>query len=568
MALANLPSRNERSAPSFDETQPEELDRYFEELQALFDRYQIGDAADKKIAAVKYLKITTVSLWKTTIAWTDQTKTYEEFVTEIFTLYPGAKGDRTYTLQDMDLTIGQYARAGILTALDLGEYYRRFLLISRYLISKGRLAVQEQSRFFFRGMQGQLEARVRQRLQQKFIDHFPDDPYELADIYDAASYVLMGSASTGTPGVTGAPASSPSTLPSPAPDANTVKIEALTAMVASLGEMVKAQMQSQQGGQAGARPQRSTGAAATGMSAPNTGACNFCGLPGHFIRECEVVAEYTRTGKCKRSPDGKVVLPSGAMVPRSITGAWLRDRVDEYHRQNPGQMAAQMLFEVATPAGSPSHQGFDVYPTRQADQYYSEEAARTYALNRPTRLRPEVVITSRPPRHSGRVGAGENAGGASSRAAPNVQQQVEPPHQESQRATAAQKGKQVENDEEPIHPYAKAPDAIHGTNLGPAGPARPVFRDPMAGRPDPAYTTTAKVHSPIIAKAVYERAMEAPITVTQRELLSLSPEVRAHVADITTKKRLPREQAAMVMIEEVPEEDNAPPVTILRRSED
>jgi hypothetical protein len=77
----------------------------------------------------------------------------------------------------------------------------------------------------------------------------------------------------------------------------------------------------------------------------------------------------------------------------------------------------------------------------------------------------------------------------------------------------------------------------------------------MAGRPDPAYTTAAKVHSPQIAKTVYERAMETPITVTQRELLSLSPEVRAHVADITIKKRVPREQPAMVMIEEVSDDD-------------
>ena len=35
-----------------------------------------------------------------------------------------------------------------------------------------------------------------------------------------------------------------------------------------------------------------------------------------------------------------------------------------------------------------------------------------------------------------------------------------------------------------------------------------------------------------------KRAMETPITVTQRELLSLAPEVRARVADVTVKKRV------------------------------
>jgi hypothetical protein len=59
--------------------------------------------------------------------------------------------------------------------------------------------------------------------------------------------------------------------------------------------------------------------------------CNFCGIPGHFIWECEIVEEFIWFGKCKRSPEGKVVLPSGAIVSRSITGTWLHDRVDEYH---------------------------------------------------------------------------------------------------------------------------------------------------------------------------------------------------------------------------------------------
>src|SRR5713101_1836269 len=118
---------------------------------------------------------------------------------EIFRLYPGATGDRTYIIQDLDLVIGHHAHAGIVTATDLREYYRCFLLITQYLISKNRLASQEQSRYFFQGLQTQLEAQVRQRLQQKFIDHFPDDSYELVNIYKAVSYVLLGNASLAAP---------------------------------------------------------------------------------------------------------------------------------------------------------------------------------------------------------------------------------------------------------------------------------------------------------------------------------------------------------------------------------
>src|SRR5258708_16973771 len=49
--------------------------------------------------------------------------------------------------------------------------------------------------------------------------------------------------------------------------------------------------------------------------------------------------------------------------------------------------------------------------------------------------------------------------------------------------------------------------------------------------------------------------MEAPITITQRELLSLAPKVRTQIADVTIKKRIPREPVAQAMIKEVTDED-------------
>ena len=179
--------------------------------------------------------------------------------------------------------------------------------------------------------------------------------------------------------------SSPAPNPVPAtpspPDANVVKIEALTTMVVSLGEMFKVTIQSQQ---VGSSP-RSTGAIASGIGAPGGSTCNFCSSPGHFIRDCEVVAKYTQSGKCKHSLDNKVILLSGAMVPCRITGAWLHDLIDEYHRQNPGQMATQMLFKVVVTATVPPNnaagQSNYGYPTQHVDQYFGEDTVQSYALN-------------------------------------------------------------------------------------------------------------------------------------------------------------------------------------------
>jgi len=81
----------------------------------------------------------------------------------------------------------------------------------------------------------------------------------------------------------------------------------------------------------------------------------------------------------------------------------------------------------------------------------------------------------------------------------------------------------------------------------------------VARRSNPMYMTQAKVFNLQIAKEVYERAMEAPITITQRELLSLAPKVCAQIADITIKKHIPHEPVVQAMIEEVTDEDEPTP---------
>ena len=52
------------------------------------------------------------------------------------------------------------------------------------------------------------------------------------------------------------------------------------------------------------------------------------------------------TGKCKRSQDGKVVLPSSAYVPRDITLKCLCDCINKWHRKNPNQSGAATLIHT------------------------------------------------------------------------------------------------------------------------------------------------------------------------------------------------------------------------------
>ncbi|KIM72967.1 hypothetical protein PILCRDRAFT_15665 [Piloderma croceum F 1598] len=93
----------------------------------------------------------------------------------------------------------------------------------------------------------------------------------------------------------------------------------------------------------------------------------------------------------------------------------------------------------------------------------------------------------------------------------------------------------VPQPEPPVHPFAEARDATYAVpqnrNFGaPPKPSAPK-------KVEPAYRTLPPIYDGKIAADVYDRAMEALVTLTQRELLSLSPEVRSQVREATSAKR-------------------------------
>ena len=57
MPLANMPSHGEQAAPSFDNSQPEELEWYFADLEMLLNYFAVTDNQDWKQGSLQYLKI-------------------------------------------------------------------------------------------------------------------------------------------------------------------------------------------------------------------------------------------------------------------------------------------------------------------------------------------------------------------------------------------------------------------------------------------------------------------------------------------------------------------------------
>ena len=203
---------------------------------------------------------------------------------------------------------------------------------------------------------------------------------------------------------------------------------------------------------------------------------------------------------------------------------------------------------VAPPATVPSGQICSGYLVQYGSQLPGTYPAGVYALRRPLLLRPEVVITTQPPHKRGCVSPSNDSGSASSSAAPPWQPTKAPPTSSpNQDTSGAKTGKALENPQEPTHPYASVPDATHGVL---SGQTRPAAKEPAPARQESGYQNTANIYDPQIAKTVYERVMETPITVTQWELLSLAPEMRAQVVDATVRKRVPCDLVTLTMVEE------------------
>ena len=135
--------------------------------------------------ALRFVDCDTAELWEILPEFADSTAPYQKFVDAVCQLYPGSDAEQHWLIVDMEKLVADTLRTGILSLADLGKYHRDFISITMFLITKNRLTAPEQSRTFARAFPLELWSQVSYRLQLKFPDHFPDDPYTLEQIHDA-----------------------------------------------------------------------------------------------------------------------------------------------------------------------------------------------------------------------------------------------------------------------------------------------------------------------------------------------------------------------------------------------
>ena len=270
--------------------------------------------------------------------------------------------------------------------------------------------------------------------------------------------------------------------------------------------------------------------------------CIMCGEK-HTILNCPKVDEYTKAGKCRRNHEGKVVLCTGSFVPRGTPGRWLADRIDEWHRQHPNQLATGSLIHTIDSRFVNNQQ---VVPTA------SRTNNSTYTLTSKERIATleSEIYNIRQATESPILAVNTRAQKQRTPADPSDEERevaearkTIPRIEEVEDVDATPKPKQpaaqIPNTQPiaPEHPYRNARDAAYSPPVNRNVAAKEKYNP--AKRPDAAYKTLPPIHDPTIAAKVYNRSMDTPVTLTQRELLSLSPEVRSQVREATTTRRFP-----------------------------
>jgi aspartyl protease len=410
------------------------------------------------------------------------------------------------------------------------DFHLKFLAITSWLIEKEQLAELEQRRGYLRAFQPQFLSLISNRLQLKNPDHHPNKPHSVPDIYDAARFILQGSTTAIQSFFAPIPSVVPAVVPNTSPSPDSIKMESFGAIISEFTKIIADAM-----GQAG-RSRSSP------MQTRNV-ACNMCGGE-HFIRDCPVVDKYIASGKCRRNIKGKVVLSTGAFVPREIPGTLLRERIDEWHRRFPNQLAtATLVYTIDKSLLYPSQ---STYQLNSSDRITHLEA-ELYALrSRKNNFVPAARTRAQKARDA-RIDDSDDEEEAPEKV---IEKEVAPkkvPAPKPDRPVVIQPQITVtppslpqptpsQGDEEAEHPFMNAKDATYAPlvnrNVG-----SPI---PVNGKKsDPAYKTQPPIYNASVATEVYSRTMETPITITQRELLSLSSEVRAQIQAATTTKRMP-----------------------------
>ncbi|KAF8869675.1 hypothetical protein BD779DRAFT_1456855 [Infundibulicybe gibba] len=361
-----MPLKGARTAPAFNTKVPRHIIAYFRDLESLFDRAGVVDNEEKKRYATYYLEYNVAEMWEALESYSKDS--FAAFKKVVSALYPGGDGSIRYTYHDLESLAIATSRVGITHSDELVDYIRNFQEIADYLRNLGQASALDLARIFPKAFQPALALEVGRQLRMTHPLRLATDPYMMSDYQEAARIVLRQTQLGALDPI--APATPP---PAPAPVAQTsMDIAAIVAQVMAI------QQQTQQ------------------QSMPTyyvaKRGCTFCGVMGHFMKECRTVEQYMREGKVRRNHANRLIIGTGAEIPEAKGQAPLHPfrNVKEatYEPPQPRILGATApkVPKVVAPAKRP-------VPVQNAQMVRNVVDA---ALNAPVTLTQEQLLTLAP----------------------------------------------------------------------------------------------------------------------------------------------------------------------------
>ena len=401
---------------------------------------------------------------------------WSQFKKELCDLYPGSTGERKYSIANLKALTEKQANSDIHNAEDFGTYKRAFLTISAFLKKKDRLSDREISVYFIEGMNSAFRSKVQGQLRAENPLHHTDDPYSLEKISSAALFVLSCSDNV-------VKEKSPtSSIKKAHFDASNL-IGSNNDMSTLVAEVIRQlNLQTVTNGNQGAfsnNTQRSR-------------ACNFCSDPNHFLKGrtgrmdgCKLATEYLQKGLCKTSDSGFITLPNGDRI--NAPGKDIKERINNWLKVNNATVPPVSTTFVSTANVGPAARFVWLKEEEDLEVATEREVEELRVL--------ESLVAS-------------------------TQKKIE---ETKKKVGGATKGKTVNRGRDNL-----------GNNNQPAN------KPAEQSRNEPQFKYQTPIEDPSLVKTVAKQALDAAVTMTTRELLSISPDVRRHVKDLLTAKRVPQ----------------------------
>ena len=513
-----MPRRNERGAPTFS-GQPEDLERFFQDVEIVSEGCQLDDRRLMRWACT-YARTQDEDMWQKLPAFTDPLGTWVDFKDQVLDEFPGSRRGIEFTVSDLEEWAALWGKKEIRNNRDYGEFDRHFRWIAQFLVDRGNVSDREMDLIYRTAFTGEIASILTTRLIAMYPMQKGDRPYSVEQFRKALEYTFDGTA-----GLTANAASRDASVAPPslgrsgvshgrvsraADTTPRVKEESIIAELRDGFKMMQTQLADL------VSQQRPTRAAFTGNTAgPRAGftpnysgpprGCLFCGDLTHFIRECGVLMEYERAGKCIRV-NGRTTFPDGRLIGR-FDGRTIKECID---MARPGTLAnspasvSSNLFEMDIEEESRGESRNEYTATSayieqdlDDDDDTEMELRRFEALVTETQKKLDAKNAKRKVRFDGIEIPTSRVGPAA-------------------RPATVDKGKQ---------PAAGSSQAGGATRAPIGAPAQ--FRYHAPGE------------DPSLTGAAINRALDTQLTITLREAISMSGDVRNSLKNLVATKRFP-----------------------------